>query len=64
MNLTNNPASIYELAKIIRRDVKNTFDDVQFLSQVGLVELKKIKDFRKKTPPKVDYDKIVLEISV
>ncbi len=64
MNLTNNPASIYELAKIIRRDVKNTFDDVQFLAQVGLVELKKIKTFREKTAPKVDYDKIVLEISV
>ena len=60
----NHPASIYELAKILRRDVKNTFDDVQFLAQAGLVELKKTKDIREKTTPKVDYDKIVLEISV
>lgn len=60
----NHPASIYELAKIIKRDVKNTFDDVQFLAQAGLVELKKTKDVREKTTPKVDYDKIVLEISV
>jgi predicted transcriptional regulator len=60
----NHPASIYELAKILRRDVKNTFDDVQFLAQAGLVELKKTKDIREKTAPKVDYDKIVLEISV
>jgi len=60
----NHPASIYELAKILRRDVKNTFDDVQFLAQAGLVELKRTKDIREKTTPKVDYDKIVLEISV
>ena len=60
----NHPASIYELAKILRRGVKNTFDDVQFLAQAGLVELKKTKDIREKTTPKVDYDKIVLEISV
>lgn len=60
----NHPASIYELAKILRRDVKNTFDDVQFLAQAGLVELKKTKDIREKTTPKVDYDKIVLEITV
>ena len=39
----NHPASIYELAKILRRDVKNTFDDVPFLAQAGLVELKKTK---------------------
>ena len=60
----NHPASIYELAKILRRDVKNTFDDVQFLAQAGLVELKKTKDVRKKTTPEVNYDKILLEISV
>ncbi len=60
----NHPASIYELAKILRRDVKNTFDDVQFLAQAGLVELKKTKDIRERTALKVDYDKIVLEISV
>jgi len=60
----NHPASIYELAKIIKRDVKNTFNDVQFLAQAGLVELKKTRDVREKTTPKVDYDKIVLEILV
>jgi len=58
------PASIYELAKILGRDVKNTFDDVQFLAQVGFVELRKTKDVREKTTPKVNYDKILLEISV
>lgn len=58
------PSSIYELAKILGRDIKNTFDDVQFLAQAGLVELRKIKEGREKTTPMVKYDKILLEIQV
>jgi predicted transcriptional regulator len=61
---TNNPQSIYELAKLIGRDIKNTFNDVQFLAQVGLIELKKAKDGREKTTPQVNYDQILLEIPV
>ena len=60
----DHPSSIYELAKILHRDIKNTFDDVQFLAEMGLVELKKIKDGREKTTPTVSYDKIMLEIPV
>lgn len=60
----NSPRSIYELAKLIERDVKNTFDDVQFLAQVGLIELKKTKNGRVKTTPQVNYDQILLEIPV
>jgi predicted transcriptional regulator len=60
----NHPSSIYELAKLLGRDIKNTFDDVQFLSQVGLLQLKKTKDGREKTTPIVSYDKILLEIPV
>lgn len=59
-----NPQSIYELAKILHRDIKNTFDDVQFLAQAGLIELKKTKGSRKKTTPAVNYDRILLEIAV
>jgi predicted transcriptional regulator len=58
------PQSIYELAKILHRDIKNTFGDVQFLAQAGLIELKKIKDGREKTMPRVNYDRILLEIAV
>lgn len=58
------PQSIYELAKILHRDIKNTFDDVQFLANAGLVELKKTKDGREKTTPIVNYDKILMEIAV
>ena len=58
------PSSIYELAKVLGRDTKNTFNDVQFLSEAGLIELKKSKDGREKTTPIVRYDKILLEILV
>jgi predicted transcriptional regulator len=58
------PSSIYELAKLLKRDIKNTFSDVQFLAQAGLIELKKTKDNRERTTPRVNYDKILLEIPV
>ena len=58
------PKSIYELAKFLNRDIKNTFDDVQFLAKMGLIELEKTKERRKKTIPKVTYDRILLEIPV
>lgn len=58
------PASVYELAKKLKRDIKNTFNDVQFLAQAGLLELKKTKVGRERNTPLVNYDKILLEISV
>ncbi len=58
------PTSIYQLAKILGRDMKNTFDDVQYLAQAGFIELKKTKEGREKATPLVKYDKILLEIPV
>ena len=58
------PQSIYELAKMIHRDIKNTFNDVQFLAQAGLVELRKTKNGREKTTPLVNYNRILLEIQI
>lgn len=60
----DHPSSIYELAKILERDIKNTFDDVQYLAEMGLIELKKSKVGREKITPLVNYDKILLEIPV
>lgn len=54
----------YVLAKMLKRDVKNTFDDIQFLANVGLIELKKTKEGRERNTPIVNYDKILLEIPV
>ncbi|MDN3512315.1 MAG: hypothetical protein QY310_08685 [Candidatus Jettenia sp. CY-1] len=58
------PSSIYQLAKMLGRDMKNTFDDVQYLAQAGFIELKKTKEGREKATPLVTYDKILLEIPV
>jgi len=58
------PSSIYELAKILKRDTKNVSEDVKYLEQLGFIELKKSTTGRSKTTPLVNYDKILLEIPV
>lgn len=60
----NHPQSIYELAKLLKRDTKNVSDDVYYLRELGLIELKKTKEGREKVTPLVNYDKILLEIAV
>jgi len=60
----DHPASIYALAKILKRDTKNVSDDVRYLSELGLLRLEKTKDGRSKTKPIMEYDKILVEISV
>lgn len=58
------PSSIYKLAKTLNRDINNVIEDLDYLKELGLVELKKAKDGREKTTPQVNYDKIQLEIAV
>jgi predicted transcriptional regulator len=55
------PSSINELARMAKRDVKNVADDVKYLDQIGLIE---IKETGRKTAPRISYDKIALEIAV
>ena len=54
--------SVYELAKLLKRDIKNTHDDVQILAGLGLVDLIKTKEGRERNTPVVNYEKILLEI--
>jgi len=59
------PKSIYELAKLLNRNLKNVADDVHYLAELGLIELEKEKsNGREKIIPLVNYDKILLEIPV
>ncbi|MFV1977067.1 MAG: hypothetical protein ACC651_15095 [Candidatus Scalindua sp.] len=58
------PSSIYELAKMLERDTKNVSNDVNYLENIGLLEIKKTNKGRSKSTPLVNYDKILLEISV
>ena len=58
------PASVYELAKILKRDIKNVNQDLALLSDVGLVTLEKTETDKKRIVPHVDYNKILLKIPV
>lgn len=58
------PSSVYELAKILGRDLKNVNQDLKLLSDIGLVTLEKIETDKKRVVPHVDYAKILLEIPV
>ena len=43
---------------------KNVSNDVNYLKEIGLIELKKTKEGRAKSTPSVNYDKILLEIPI
>lgn len=58
------PSSVYALAKILNRDAKNVTQDLEYLKQIGLVEIKRTKEKQERTIPQVKYDKIDLEIAV
>lgn len=58
---TQKPQSINELARMAKRNIKNIADDVKYLEQVGLVE---IKEAQRKTAPVINYDTIDLQIAV
>jgi predicted transcriptional regulator len=55
------PASLHQLARLSRRNIKNVSDDVKYLAQVGLIE---VKNSGRKISALVNYDKILLEIAV
>lgn len=55
------PASIYELAKILHRDLKNVLQDIEYLQELGIVEIEETSD---KKIPHVYYDRIDLQIAV
>ncbi len=59
-----NPRSVYELAKILERDLKNVNQDLKLLSEIGLVTLERKETDKKRIMPCVDYSKILIEIPV
>ena len=58
------PSYIYELSRMLGRNEKNVDQDLSYLKEVGLVELKKSREGRKRTVINVPYEKIQLEIMV
>jgi predicted transcriptional regulator len=55
------PASVYELAKIVNRDIKNVLQDLSYLQELGLVEISETKD---RKVPRVTYDRIDFEVTI
>lgn len=58
------PDSVYNLSKIVKRDIKNVKGDLQLLKDIGLVSITKARKGRERVIPRVNYDKIQLEIGV
>jgi len=58
------PKSVYELAKMLERDLKNVNQDLKMLAEIGLVTLEKAETDKKRVIPHVDYSKILLEIPI
>lgn len=58
------PDSVYELSKIVKRDLKNINSDLELLRDIGLVSMTKAHKGRERVIPRVNYDKIQLEIGV
>jgi predicted transcriptional regulator len=55
------PASLHELARHAERNIKNVSDDVKYLAQVGLIDL---KDTENRISARVNYKTTLLEIAV
>lgn len=55
------PTSIHQLARIVHRDIKNVSTDINYLAQIGLVELREQNNC---LFPIVDYERIELDIAV
>jgi len=59
------PQSVYELAKLTKRDIKNVVVDIKILENYGLIDTKKIAvKGGYKVKPIFDYDKLNVEIAM
>ncbi|MGO9454349.1 MAG: MarR family transcriptional regulator [Candidatus Binataceae bacterium] len=62
---SRNPNSIYELAKMAERDLKNVQEDVRILERHGLVRIdKRPRGSRKVKVPRVPFEEIALKIAI
>ena len=62
---TKQPASIYELAKILSRDFKAVRHDIRILEQFGFIELvSSHKHGRERLRPVIDADKVIITINL
>jgi predicted transcriptional regulator len=55
------PSSVYELAKMLDRDLKKVLQDLSYLQELGIVA---ITEAGVKKVPHFDYDRISIEVAV
>jgi predicted transcriptional regulator len=58
---TEQPRSINELARLLKRDIKNVAEDVKYLIQIGFIER---ESHEREVKPSISYDRIALEIAL
>lgn len=58
------PSSLYELAKITHRDLKNVSQDIAFLEELGLVDLEKPHGARRQRRPILLSDRFSIEFAI
>lgn len=56
---TSKPKSIQELARLVKRDFKNVYQDVKLLAEYGLIELKE-KGPRKASHPIAKFTELLI----
>ena len=62
---TRRPRSIYELAHMVRRDLKNVQEDIRILQRHGLVHIaKRPRGSRTVKVPEVPFEAIALKIAI
>ncbi|MBI5236356.1 MAG: winged helix DNA-binding protein [Deltaproteobacteria bacterium] len=58
------PKSLQELSRLVKRDMKSIVTDINILESLDLIDMKRKKNGKRETTPKVDYDRIDLQIAV
>ena len=58
------PESVYELAKLVGRDLKSVNTDLKILKSLGLVSLRKSNEGRARVKPIVEFDKLNIEFAL
>lgn len=58
------PQSVYELSKLLNRDLKSVNTDLKVLKENDFVEFKKINHGRQRLIPVVEFDKIDIMVKV
>lgn len=60
----HSPDSVYQLAKLLNRDLKSVNTDIQILESLGFLSLETVTEERWKVKPKVEFDKLQVEIAI